>query len=114
MYDWREEKKHATRKMRSLLCLSIDIIGRRWDDEESSSWVGRTSVHPYMHGGSKEKAQKIEEILELHFDYQNITNMCLLVLILKYYRINTLQLYNKNSISISLNETVLLHEPMNL
>ena len=105
MYDWREEKKHATRKMRSSLCLSIDIIGRRWDDEESSSWVG----HPY-----KEKAQKIEEILELHFDYQNITNMCLLVLILKYHRINMLQLYSKNSISISLNETVLLHEPMNL
>ena len=74
-------------------------------------WVG----HPYIRT-CMEKAQKIEEILELHFDYQNITNtnMCLLVLILKYHHINTLQLYNKNSISISLNETVLLHEPMNL
>ena len=77
-------------------------------------WVGHPYMHTYMHGGSKEKAQKIEEILELHFDYQNITNMCLLVLILKYHRINMLQLYSKNSISISLNETVLLHEPMNL
>ena len=74
-------------------------------------WDIRTCIHA---GGSKEKAQKIEEILELHFDYQNITNMCLLVLILKYHRINMLQLYSKNSISISLNETVLLHEPMNL
>ena len=72
-------------------------------------WVG----HPYIRT-CMEKAQKIEEILELHFDYQNITNMCLLVLILKYHHINTLHLYNKNSISISLNETVLLNEPMNL